>query len=246
MAATSFLSSLYIASAVFGVGVLILDFIGLLGGQNDHSGTQDAAFDGGGDEGGDAGAEDADTSADQADAEASQADSDEDTGDQDQADHAGHASVDARGVLVLSGLRHLRSLVYFCVGFGPVGLLALWKGYWPPVSLLWSIPAGLGSVFVVRRILRFQTKDTDSSLRPEDLLMRRATVLVSLSKGSMGKVRVEVGMGVSEQYALPEHDEEHFEKGDTVYVASVSDTCIYVESEMRFKEDASETSPGTP
>jgi len=118
-----------------------------------------------------------------------------------------------------------------------VGLLALWKGYWPPISLLWSVPSGFGAVFVVRRLLRFQTKDTDSSLRPEDLIMKKAIVVVPLSKGSMGKVRVEVGMGVSEQYALPEHDDERFEKGEMVYVASVSDECVYVESEMRFEED---------
>lgn len=224
MPVTSFLSSLYMASAVFGAGVLIIDFVGLLGGQNDDSGTQDPALDdGGGEDGDDAGAEDADSG--------------EDASDHDQADQADGTSMDTRGLLVLSGLRHLRSLVYFCVGFGPVGLLALWKGYWAPVSLLWSVPAGLGSVFVVRRILRFQTKDTDSSIHPEDLLMRKATVLVPLSKGSMGKVRVEVGMGVSEQYALPEHDDEHFEKGERVYVANVGDECVYVESEMQFEED---------
>lgn len=239
MAATSFISSLYVASAVFGVGVLIIDFIGLLGGHDDHGGTQDAAFDdGGGDNGGEAGEDLADASADQPD-------SDEGASDHDQADDAGSTSIETGGVLVLSGLRYLRSLVYFCVGFGPVGLLALWKGYGPPVSLLWSVPVGLGSVFVVRRILRLQTKATDSSLRPEDLIMSKATVLVPLSKGSMGKVRVEVGMGVSEQYALPERDGESFERGERVYVARVSDECVYVESEMRIEQDASTKSPGT-
>ena len=231
MALTSFLSSLYTALTVFGVGVLIIDFIGLLGEHQDDSGMDDGTFDHGGDE--DGGGSDTD----QADTSADQGESDEDTSDP--SDHAGHASIDTRGVLVLSGLRYLRSFVYFSVGFGPIGLLALWKGYGPPASLLWSVPAGLGSAFVVRRILRFQTKDTDSSLRPEDLIMREATVLVPLSEGSMGKVRIEVGMGVSEQYALPEHDDEHFEKGETVYVARVSDECVYVESEARFRGDGS-------
>ena len=231
MALTSFLSSLYTALTVFGVGVLIIDFIGLLGEHQDDSGMDDGTFDHGGDE--DGGGSDTD----QADTSADQGESDEDTSDP--SDHAGHASIDTRGVLVLSGLRYLRSFVYFSVGFGPIGLLALWKGYGPPASLLWSVPAGLGSAFVVRRILRFQTKDTDSSLRPEDLIMRKATVLVPLSEGSMGKVRIEVGMGVSEQYALPEHHDEHFEKGETVYVARVSDECVYVESEARFRGDGS-------
>lgn len=218
MDATSFLNSLYIILAVFGAGVLVVDMLGLLGGGQEDGGT-----------GEDAGA-DADTAADQG--------GDEDAGEQDQADDAVRGSGDTQGVLILTGLRYLRSLVYFSVGFGPIGLLALWRGYGAPGSLLWSVPAGLASTFVVRRILRFQTHETDSSLRPEDLIMRKATVLIPLSQGSMGKIRIDVGMGVSEQYALPEHDDENFENGDTVYVARTSDECVYVESEARFRESS--------
>ena len=220
MGVTSFLNSLYTALAVFGVGVLVVDLMGLLGG-GQEGGGEDTTFDPGGAD------DEADTGGDQ--------DGDEDTGEQDQADDTVRGSADTRGILILAGLRYLRTFVYFSVGFGPIGLLALWKGYGAPGSLLWSVPAGLASTFVVRRILRFQTHDTDSSLRPEDLIMRKATVLIPLSEGSMGKVRIEVGMGISEQYALPEHDDEHFEKGDTVYVARVSDECVYVESESRFR-----------
>lgn len=230
MGATSFLNSLYTALAVFGVGVLVVDLMGLLGGGQEGGGGEEATFDpGGADESGDTGADSADTDGDQG--------GEEDAGEQDQADDTVRSAADTRGILILAGLRYLRTFVYFSVGFGPIGLLALWKGYGAPGSLLWSVPAGLASTFVVRRILRFQTHDTDSSLRPEDLIMRKATVLIPLSEGSMGKVRIEVGMGISEQYALPEHDDEHFEKGDTVYVARVSDECVYVESEGRFRGD---------
>jgi len=234
MGVTSFLNSLYTALAVFGVGVLIVDLMGLLGGGQEDSGTEGTTFDPGGTEDGEGIGAEADASADQG--------GDEDTGEQDQADDAVRGSADTRGILILAGLRYLRSFVYFSVGFGPIGLLALWKGYGAPGSLLWSVPAGLASTFVVRRILRFQTHDTDSSLHPEDLIMRKATVLIPLSQGSMGKVRIEVGMGVSEQYALPEHDDEHFENGETVYVARVSDECVYVESEARFRGSSSSQS----
>ena len=115
-------------------------------------------------------------------------------------DETVQGSTDTRGILVLAGLRYLRSFVYFSVGFGPIGLLALWKGYGAPGCLLWSVPAGLASAYVVRRVMRFQSHDTDSTLRPEDLIMQKATVLIPLSEGSMGKVRIAVGMGVAEQY----------------------------------------------
>jgi len=219
MDATSLLNPVYTALTVFGVGVLLVDFMGLLGGGGDDGATGDAAADSGGAE--------TDAAADQG--------GEEDAGEQDQADDAAPGAVDTRGILVLRGLRYLRSFVYFSVGFGPIGLLALWKGYGAPMSLLWSVPAGLASTFVVRRVLRFQSHDTDSTLRPEDLIMQKATVLIPLSEGSMGKVRIAVGMGVSEQYALPEHEGESFENGETVYVARVSKECVYVESEGRSK-----------
>jgi len=230
MDATSFLNSLYTALAVFGVGVLIVDMMGLLGGGQEDSGTEGTApGPSGAEEGGDIGGE-ADTAADLG--------GDEDTGEQEQADDVVRGSADTQGVMILTGLRYLRSFVYFSVGFGPIGLLALWKGYGAPASLLWSVPAGLASTFVVRRILRFQSHDVDSSLRPEDLIMQKATVYIPLSQGSMGKVRIQVGMAVSEQYALPEHDDEHFESGETVYVARTGDECVYVESEARFRESS--------
>ena len=219
MDVTSLLNPLYTALTVFGVGVLLVDFMGLLGG---------------GQEDGDAGGSTSEAGGAQADAGADQG-GEEDAGEHAQTDETAPGAADTRGILVLAGLRYLRAFVYFSVGFGPIGLLALWKGYGAPASLLWSVPAGLASTFAVRRVLRFQNHDTDSTLRPEDLIMQKATVLIPLSEGSMGKVRIAVGMGVSEQYALPEHDGESFENGETVYVARVSDECVYVESEARLK-----------
>ena len=220
MEVISFLKPLYTALTVFGVGVLLVDFMGLLGEGSEDEGTGGSAPESG-----------------SAEAGSAEDPGDEDVvGQEDQADEVVQGPTDTRGILVLAGLRYLRSFVYFSVGFGPVGLLALWKGYQVPGSLLWSVPAGVASSLMVRRVLRFQSHSTDSTLQPEELIMQKATVLIPLSEGSMGKVRIPVGMGVSEQYALPEYDEESFENGETVYVVRVSDECVYVESEARLRK----------
>ena len=220
----SFLGSLYTGLTIFGGGVLLIDLMGLLGGGDDTEGGDD----GGADMDGDA----ADGSADDADGGAEDANGDEGA--------EGRVVGDTSGVLILSFLRHLRSTVYFSVGCGPTGLVAMWKGHGTVGSLVWAVPTGCVSLIVVRGIMRLITKDTDSTLRTEDILMTKATVLIPVSKGNMGKVRIVTGQFTSEQYALPEHEEESFEAGDTVYVTNVTDECVYIESELRFEQGASQ------
>ena len=204
----SFISSFYVVASIFGIGVVIIDALGLLGGHHD-----DGGHDGGGhDDGGEVGH-----------AQALQG----------HGDH-GTLTLEARGAAVLSFLRYMRTLVYFCAGFGPIGILALGSGYHPWISLVWSLPCGLVSVWMVRKMLRFQSKEVDSSLRPEDLILKKGEVIISLEKDSIGKVRIPVGAGASEQYALPKHGDEQFAKGDEVYVVEVRDDCVLVESEDRY------------
>ena len=203
----TFISSFYVVASIFGIGVVIIDALGLLGGHHD---------DGGHDDGVDAAGE------------VGHAQALHGHGDQ------GTLTLEARGAAVLSILRYMRTLVYFCAGFGPIGILALGSGYHAWISLVWSLPCGLVSVWMVRKMLRFQSKEVDSSLRPEDLILKKGGVIISLEKDSIGKVRIPVGAGSSDQYALPMHGDEQFAKGDEVYVVEVRDDCVLVESEDRY------------
>ena len=222
----SFLGSLYMGLTIFGCGVLVIDLMGLLGhSDHDDGGHDDAGHAGDGHEG------DFDHGA-----------AHDANGDHDDAD--GHIQADASGVLILAILRHLRSAVYFSAGFGPMGLVATWRGYGTVGSLAWAVPTGCVSLVMVRTALRLLTKDSDSSLRPQDILMAKATVLIPVAKGKMGKVRILTGQSVSEQYALPQYDDESFKAGDVVYVTNVTDECVHIESEARFEHDAAKRLAG--
>jgi membrane protein implicated in regulation of membrane protease activity len=252
------LQGIYIGCTVFSVGITTLDFLGILGrhddsdtGDTDAGGDLDATytdahgdFDAGDiDASGDFDAGDVDASGD-LDAGDMDIDGDSDAGHIDHADDAddgesGHVNdVDSAdtphhgAVAVLSVLSYLRSLVYFCLGFGPTGWFALTAGNDPTRSLMWALPAGAIAFVVARAFFRFQRSDTDSTLRSEELMFQRATVIVPLSHRTMGKIRVQVGMNVTEQYALAAEPNTQFEKGELVWVTNVTDECVYVEDEL--------------
>src|SRR5690606_30849824 len=102
----------------------------------------------------------------------------------------GHTQPAPSGVPLLSALSYLRQTVYFCIGFGPVGLAALLSGTRPLASLALAVPAGILTIFVARAFFRFQRHDTGRVIRPAELLRQRATVIVPLDHENMGKVRV--------------------------------------------------------
>ena len=208
------LQAIYIGSTVFSVGITIIDFLGLLGGSQDSGEGDGGDIEGGG----------------EIDSDDLAADSDH-TGEPESS-HVSHHD----GVAALSVLTYLRSFVYFCLGFGPTGWFAMATGRGASVSLLWALPAGVIAFIVARAFFRFQRSDTDSSLHSEELLFQRATVVVPLSHETMGKVRVQVGMDVTEQYALAADPEAQFGKGDTVWITNMTDECVYVEDEVAGKE----------
>lgn len=215
------LNGVYIGCTLFSVTITVLDFLGFLGGNQDS------------DSGGDAGG---DSSDDGADSGSTRFDTDL-PGDEALAGKVSHESVPHTGkVAVLSVLSYLRSLVYFCLGFGPTGWVAIAMGNSAVQSLLWAAPAGVAAFALAHAFFRFQRTDTDSSLHSEELFFQQATVIVPLTHDTMGKVRVQVGMNVTEQYALAAKSNARFEKGDTVRVANVTDECVYVEHENMAKE----------
>ena len=122
----------------------------------------------------------------------------------------------------------MRLFVYFCLGFGPMGLVALATGRSAIASLLLAIPVGVAAVFLAQAFFRFQRQDTDSQLTSADLVGQTGTVIVPLDDRTMGKVRILVGPVVAEQYALAAHPGAAFKTGDQVMVTSVTDECVYV------------------
>ena len=183
------LTGLFWLTAIFGVGVTVVDLLGLIGGGSDDAGA-----------GGD---------------------------DQGSGAHDGGVG----GAPVLSFLRWLRTLVYFCLGFGPFGLAAGAFGSGPVGSLLWSLAGGVSMSVLARLFFRFQRTRLDSSLHDEELLMEPGTVIVPIAAGGMGKVRVLFGQSVTERYARAESEADEFASGERVVISRISEQCVYVRRE---------------
>jgi membrane protein implicated in regulation of membrane protease activity len=228
------LLQLFVGAAIFGVGVVALDFLGILGGHHDTAGHDFAAgdasaghFDVGhvGDHGGhvtDSGA-DAGGHGHAGDHTADHAPS-----HHPDATHPANGRGQASAVPILSALTYLRLLVYFCLGFGPAGWAGVATGQGPLLSLAIATPVGLAALFLAQAFFRFQRRDTDSQLTSGDLLGAIATVIVPLDAATMGKVRIQVGLSVTDQYALAADPEVRFATGDPGRVVKVTDECVYI------------------
>jgi len=125
-------------------------------------------------------------------------------------------------------LTYLRLLVYFCLGFGPTGWAGMISGRGALGSLALAVPVGVLALFLAQAFFRFQRHDTDSQIRRQELLSQTATVLIPLDHKTMGKVRMRVGLSVTEQYALAASPGAAFRKGETVRIAKITDECVYV------------------
>ena len=180
------LTGLFWFAAIFGVGVTVIDLLGLIGG-------------GSGEDGGDGGED--------------------------------GSQGEAGGAPVLSFLRWARTLVYFCLGFGPFGLAAGAFGSGFGGRLAWSLAGGAAMAVLARLFFRFQRTRLDSSLQDEELLMEPATVIAPIAAGGMGKVRVHFGQSVAERYARAEQADQDFAVDDRVIVSQVTDQCVYVRRE---------------
>jgi membrane protein implicated in regulation of membrane protease activity len=200
---------LFVACTVFAVGVVTLDFLGILGHEGDGDGGD--GLDMGEVHAGD------DLAMDGHDIH----DAGHDGGHDSDHGHHGHSPV-------LSVLTYLRLLVYFSLGFGPTGWVGMATGRSALVSLVLASAMGVLALMVAQAFFRFQRSDTDSSLGRDDLLMAEATVLVPLTSEAMGKVRVQVGMSVTEQYALAAQPGARFAKGERVQITRVTDECVFV------------------
>jgi hypothetical protein len=208
MAVESWMHGFYLFTAIFGVGVTVIDLIGLLGGTgHGHHGV--VSHHSGDDHSGGVGHTHADHSVHEGDA-------------------AGYTHIGLHHVPLLSVLRYLRIFVYFSLGFGPVGLMAEASGWGLLGSLMWSVPAGIVAALLGLAFFKFQQRDVDSSIQIEDLFLGSARVIIPISRGNMGKVRVHIGQSVAERYALAEDTQDSFPVDAQVQIVRVTDDCVYV------------------
>ena len=235
------LRTIYIAMAVFGFGVTLVDLFGAL----DHIASDDSASGHTGHADGHAGQiGDDDGHVGEVDANAAQSAADEAIEQMLNSDSAAHvrgpARAESSGSLMgapSTGLRRvsaaistLRTIVYFALGAGATGLFGLWNGLGVGESLLWSAGAGLVVAFGARVVRRVARHDLDSSFNPEDFILEEAAVTVPLAPGMMGKIIVRRYGAELELFARARDPAQAFVRGDRVRVIDYSDECYVVEA----------------
>ena len=110
-----------------------------------------------------------------------------------------------------------------------MGLASEAFGFVGSVSGFWALAGGVSSFFLARSFFAFQRKDLDSSINKEDILFEKAEVIVPIEEGKTGKIRVQLGQGVTERYAQVKKGEGPFQVGDLVQVAEVTEDTLYVQ-----------------
>jgi membrane protein implicated in regulation of membrane protease activity len=146
-------------------------------------------------------------------------------------DSAGSAvahDLQLRGGAMVRTVGALRSLVYFCLGFGPVGIFAMTQYHSAGATLLWSIPLGAVVMVGTRMLRRALSREISSDIHGSDLLLEKGVVTVTIGRGQMGKVRVTVGGTYVDWYARAKADRE-LPVGARVRVVDATDECVFVE-----------------
>lgn len=197
----------------------------------DHANSGDDAGDSAG---GHAGASDADHTDSTDDSAAHDADS---THGHEHVE-AGHHAVSTvmhdkavQGNALLKTISLLRTAVYFCAGFGPVGLFAWLTHQGALASFLWSVPVGLATAIITRLLMRLFKKEVDSSVKEDELLMETGQVIVTIGKGELGKVRVHLGEIYVDRFARAKSKDETIPIGSDIRVCDIEEDCLIVERE---------------
>ncbi|MHC6204735.1 hypothetical protein ACYULU_16275 [Breznakiellaceae bacterium SP9] len=167
------LFTVYLAVSIFGVGVTLIDFLGLL----DHSGAADDAVD----EGDPCALSETDTST-----------SDSTALEGGQLDHAGSmiAPIHRGQSVIMRIVGVMRTAVYFSLGAGPTGLFATLTGQPPLSGLAWAGAAGFSVALLGRFLKKLFRKDLDSTIKPRELLMEKARIIIPVGPGAIGKAVV--------------------------------------------------------
>ena len=220
----SWIVATYIAATIFGVGVTLADMFGIFantvtGGSDDSDGADDdfeADVEGDGD---------------------FEADGEGD-GEGDGAENGGDGrpslvahDTQRRRNPILTLMFLLRSFVYFCLGFGPVGWFATSQYHGVAATLAWSVPVGIVVMFSARIVRKLLKKDLSSEISKEDLLMEKGTVTVSIGKGRMGKVRVSIGGIYTDQFAKASDPNATIGTGTEIRVVEATEEFVLVEPE---------------
>lgn len=134
------------------------------------------------------------------------------------------------GAALYGAVAWLRRSVYFSLGAGATGLTALVTGSGDLGALLWATLAGGGSLGILSLVKHFQVQDLDSTVSEEELLYETGEVVVTILPGAMGKIRMKGKGSMIERYARAQDPQASFAVGQQVKVSEVREDILLVVS----------------
>ena len=160
---------LFLTLTVFGAGVTIIDFLGIM----DNKGENDSSDDAQGDA---AGAR-----------QGSNLVHDRENNFSNDREKTGGKS----GIKIAARFMNLlRSAVYFSLGFGPTGLFANFTGLSRTTGLIWAVAAGAAMIILARLLKKIIRRDLDSSISPDELLQEKGILLLPLEGENISKAAI--------------------------------------------------------
>lgn len=172
---------LYLFSLILGLGVILIDLLGLLGPDGESPSSEDL----------------------------------------DASDDAMVLPDDKKGKWIYTVLNFLRSIIYFCGGFGAVGIFGSLTDRSGLNTFVWSCGTGIILLIIIKLIMKLQNNVIDSQLKSSDLLFSEAEVLVTIYPEKMGRIRVHSG-GIYHDLFAQGRDPIEYSKGTKVFVVDVS------------------------
>ena len=88
------------------------------------------------------------------------------------------------------------------------------------------------ATILARVFFRFQKTQTDSTLKPQEILFQQANVIIPVSHDQMGKIRIQIGMNIEEYYALARATDDSFKKDEVVWITEITNEYVFVERDL--------------
>jgi hypothetical protein len=133
---------------------------------------------------------------------------------------AGHADTDS--AMSLATWFSLRFVIYFIAVFGLIGTVLTYMSAMQNAAVLaWAVVAGLVVGQTVHQTLRYLTRTSgDSAVEISDYLHKPARVTIAIVPPNRGEVAVHIRDRERFVPAVAKHENERFDIGQTVVIAS--------------------------
>jgi len=232
---------IYTALSVFGIGITIIDFLGIL----EHSGNTDSgevpdgnAADANGDDAGDsfagnhgddsfAGHHADDSFVDHSVSDSQAGHHESDSSTEHHGSYLSHGQTGIRAVTITMTL--LRTTVYFSLGFGPTGLFAWFRGFSRGTGFIWALGVGAAITAFAWVLRRFIRHDLDSSISSDEFLMEKGILLLPLEGDSISKIVVKRFGQETELYVKSRNAALKLAKGKTVRIVDYDKDIYWIE-----------------